>query len=153
MVAPALATIAYDLRITDHIQSQMVLSIFVLAFVIGPFLLGPLSEIYGRVRVLQIANVMFLVFNTACGAAKSTTQMLIFRFLSGIGGSAPLSVSSPALYTKSSNSICSNGNIMLIVKLRRLQEGLSVTCSRQKTEERRLPSTVSLPSLDLQSGQ
>ncbi|KAL8826636.1 MAG: hypothetical protein Q9170_007324 [Blastenia crenularia] len=92
MVAPALDAIAKDLNITTEVESQMVLSIFVLAYAIGPLFLGPLSEIYGRVPVLQMANLIYLVFNTAAGGCKTKGQMIAFRFLSGIGGSAPLAV-------------------------------------------------------------
>jgi MFS family permease len=93
MVAPGLTTIAKDLNITNEVELEMTLSIFVLAYSIGPLFLGPLSEIYGRAIVLQIANLFFLVFNIACGVAQTKSQMIVFRFLSGLGGSAPLSVS------------------------------------------------------------
>lgn len=46
-------------RLLDVIQS-MVVSIFVLAYAIGPLVLGPLSEIYGRTIVLQLANLVYL---------------------------------------------------------------------------------------------
>ncbi|KAI4095096.1 MAG: hypothetical protein LQ339_007359 [Xanthoria mediterranea] len=92
MVAPAISAIAKDFNITNEVESQMVLSIFVLAYAIGPLFLGPLSEVYGRVPVLQLANLVYLVFNTACGACTSKEQMIVFRFLSGLGGSAPLAI-------------------------------------------------------------
>ncbi len=92
MVAPALPILKVQFHITNSVVSQIFMSIFVLAYALGPLVLGPLSEIYGRAPVLQLANLFYLVFNTACGAAKSTTQMAVFRFLSGLGGSAPLSV-------------------------------------------------------------
>lgn len=47
MVAPALSTIAVEFGITNQVESQLVLSVFVLAYAIGPLFLGPLSEIYG----------------------------------------------------------------------------------------------------------
>ena len=93
MVAPAISAIATEFDITNEIESQMVLSIFVLAYAIGPLFLGPLSEVYGRVPVLQIANLIYLIFNTACGASRNKGEMIAFRFLSGLGGSAPLAVS------------------------------------------------------------
>jgi len=93
MVAPALPSIAKEFGITTEVESQLVLSIFILAYAIGPLFLGPMSEIHGRVPVLQIANLFYLVFNIACGASKSKGQMIAFRFLSGLGGSAPLAVS------------------------------------------------------------
>lgn len=93
MVAPALQSIRSDFGIEDQVVSQLTLSIFVLAYAIGPLFLGPFSEIYGRVIVLQLANLFFLVFNIACGVAKTEAQMIVFRFLAGLGGSAPLAVS------------------------------------------------------------
>jgi hypothetical protein len=92
MVAPALPAMAADLHVTDSVLSQMMLSIFILAYALGPLFLGPLSEVYGRVPVLQLANLFFLIFNLVCGFARTGAQMLVFRFLAGLGGSAPLAI-------------------------------------------------------------
>ncbi|KAH8695023.1 major facilitator superfamily domain-containing protein [Talaromyces proteolyticus] len=92
MLAPALGSIAKDLKIHNEIELEMTLSIFVLAYAIGPLFLGPLSEIYGRAIVLQLANLIYLVFNIACGVCQTKGQMIAFRFLSGLGGSAPLAI-------------------------------------------------------------
>lgn len=59
-------------------------------------MLAPLNELFGRVCVLQYANLIYLVFNTPCGFAQTKNQLLAFRLLSGIGGSAPQAV---GLYT------------------------------------------------------
>lgn len=93
MVAPALQSVAADLKIHDEVVIQMALSIFVLAYAVGPLFLGPLSEIYGRVIVLQLANLVYLVFNIGCAVSQTTTQLIVCRFFSGLGGSAPLAVS------------------------------------------------------------
>jgi multidrug resistance protein len=92
MVAPALDTIANDFDVQSDIEKFLVMSIFLLAFAIGPFVWGPMSEVFGRVRVMQCANLIFLLFNTLCGFAKTKQQMMAFRFLSGIGGSAPQAI-------------------------------------------------------------
>ena len=92
MVAPALTSISREFGITNEVESQLVLSVFVLAYAIGPLFLGPLSEIYGRVPVLQLANLVYLIFNIACGASRNKGELVAFRFLSGLGGSAPLAV-------------------------------------------------------------
>jgi MFS family permease len=73
----------------------MTLSIFVLGFAFGPLVLGPLSEVYGRVKVLQAANLFYFTFNTACGGSRSKGQLIAFRFLAGLGGSAALTVRLP----------------------------------------------------------
>lgn len=97
MVAPALTTMDRELGIHTEFESAMVLSIFVLAYAVGPLFLGPLSEIYGRVIILQVSNLWYLVFNLAGGFAQTSSQMLAFRFLSGLGGSAPLAIGGAVL--------------------------------------------------------
>lgn len=92
MVTPALPAIADDFGIPEGFMRQLIMTIFLLGYAQGPFVLAPLSEIYGRVTVLQYANLIYLVFNTACGFAQTKEQMLAFRFLSGIGGAAPQAV-------------------------------------------------------------
>ncbi|KAF8316073.1 MFS general substrate transporter [Clavulina sp. PMI_390] len=98
MMAPAIPNISYDVGMDPKsVLASMSLSIFVLAYAVGPLLLGPLSELMGRTLILQVSNLMFLVFNIACSQAQTTTQLLIFRFLAGFGGSAPLAVGGGAL--------------------------------------------------------
>lgn len=92
MVAPALSAIGTEFNITNEVILSLTLSIFVLAYAVGPLFLGPISEIVGRVKVLQISNLLYLFFNLGCGLAQSTTQLIIFRFLAGLGGSAPLAL-------------------------------------------------------------
>jgi len=59
--------------------------------------LGPLSEIYGRVRVIQGSNVFFFVWNLVCGFSHTPAQIIVFRFLAGLGGSAPLAAGAGSL--------------------------------------------------------
>lgn len=56
MIAPAETAIGDDLNVHSELELELIFSIFLLAFVFGPFLLAPLSEIYGRVVVLQLSN-------------------------------------------------------------------------------------------------
>ena len=93
MVTPALPTIGKEFDIDEGFKRQLVMTIFLLGYAQGPFVLAPLSEIYGRVTVLQYANLIYLLFNTCCGFAQTGPQMLAFRFLSGLGGAAPQAVS------------------------------------------------------------
>ncbi|OTB06726.1 hypothetical protein M426DRAFT_54798 [Hypoxylon sp. CI-4A] len=92
MVAPSLAAIGQELNITEPFQQNIVLSIFVLAYALGPLAWGPLSELYGRVPVLQLTNLGFLAFTLGCGFARTKGQIVAFRFLSGLGGSASLAI-------------------------------------------------------------
>lgn len=92
IISPALSSISAEFGITNEIEAQLTLSLFVLAYAIGPLFLGPLSEIYGRVIVLQLSNLFYLAWNLGCGFAQTSGQLTAFRFLSGLGGSAPLAI-------------------------------------------------------------
>lgn len=93
MSAPALDIISKELKISTGSQTNLIMSIFVLAYSLGPFLFSPCSEIWGRKRVVQIGNVLFLLFNTACGFARNGSELVVFRLLAGVGGSASVGVS------------------------------------------------------------
>ncbi|KAJ1556406.1 hypothetical protein HK405_010112 [Cladochytrium tenue] len=90
MVAPALTSVAADINDFKVLDLDIIMTVFILAYAVGPFLLAPLSEIYGRVPVLQVSNAIFCVFNLLCGFAQNSGQLIAFRFLAGLGGSGPL---------------------------------------------------------------
>lgn len=94
MVAPALSQIRIDLSIASDTQTQLVLSIFVLAYAVGYFIWAPLSEVYGRKQILQIANLWFLVWNLVCGFAQNEATLTVGRLFSGAGAAASLALSS-----------------------------------------------------------
>ena len=83
---------AKDLHITGSVSQQLIMSIYVVGYAVGPFILGPLSEIHGRALVIQSANIIYLAFNTGCGFSSTRTEILAMRFLCGVGASAPQSV-------------------------------------------------------------
>lgn len=92
-MAPGLDAISEELHIRNSAVSTLLLTVYVLGYAVGPLFLGPASEIYGRKPVLTLSNLWYLVFNLACGFARSRDQMIAFRFLAGVGGSGPLAVS------------------------------------------------------------
>lgn len=51
---------------------------------------APLSEIYGRLPVYHVCNMLFIVFTIACALATNLNMLIVFRFLAGTFGSAPL---------------------------------------------------------------
>ncbi|OBZ77932.1 hypothetical protein A0H81_01635 [Grifola frondosa] len=92
MIAPASDQLAAQFGITNTAIIALTISVFVAAYAFGPLFLGPLSELYGRSRVLQLANLWYLAWNLGCGFAQNKSQLIAFRFLAGLGGSAPLSI-------------------------------------------------------------
>lgn len=92
MVAPALNKIADESHIHSDVETQLALSVFVLGYALGPLSFGPLSEIFGRAYVLQFSNLCYVAWNLGCGFAQTSGQLIAFRFMSGIAGSAPLAI-------------------------------------------------------------
>ncbi|KAB5513507.1 major facilitator superfamily domain-containing protein [Coniochaeta sp. 2T2.1] len=74
-----------------------VVSIFVLGFACGALLLAPLSELYGRVLIYHITNVLFLAFTILCALARNESMLLVFRFLSGFAGVATITIGSGSI--------------------------------------------------------
>ena len=92
MIAPAQTEIGNDLDVHSTFQLQLIFSIFLLPFIFGPLFVAPMSEVYGRVIVLQLSNIFFLIWNLVCGFAQNEGQMIAFRFLSGLGACTPQTV-------------------------------------------------------------
>jgi len=90
MMAPGLPEIAQKYNITSSTTVAMTLSIFLLAYALGPLFLSPLSEMYGRTWVLHIGNMFSLGFNMGCAYAPNASALIGFRFLAGLSGSAPI---------------------------------------------------------------
>ncbi|QIX01254.1 hypothetical protein AMS68_006771 [Peltaster fructicola] len=92
MVVPSLPQVGEDLDIHSSFTLQLIFSLFLLSFIVGPFIIGPMSELYGRRIILQLANVFFLLFTLLCGFARSEGELIAFRILSGLGGCAPQAI-------------------------------------------------------------
>lgn len=92
MFAPGVSFMDADLHNTNEYVSALSVSIFVMGYVVGPLILSPLSEIYGRRPVLGCANAFFSVWQIGCALAPNITGLIIMRFLAGIGGSGCLTI-------------------------------------------------------------
>ena len=94
-MAPALNAIQKDLLFQSSLLVILSLSVFLLGTAFIPLFTAPLSEVFGRSVVLQSTNIFYITFNTLCGAAKTQNQLIVFRFLAGLGGAGPFAVSPP----------------------------------------------------------
>jgi len=75
-------------------QEQLILptSIYLIGYVLGPLLFGPLSESFGRKPVLVATYALFTIFTMACALANTFAALCVFRFIVGVGASSPISV-------------------------------------------------------------
>jgi DHA1 family bicyclomycin/chloramphenicol resistance-like MFS transporter len=88
MMLPALPNIASAFHIAVANRPQMVLSIFLLGFGIGQFVIGPLSDRFGRRPVLLGGMIVYFIASALAIAAPSFETLLLARALQGLGTSA-----------------------------------------------------------------
>ncbi|KAI2639951.1 major facilitator superfamily domain-containing protein [Hypomontagnella submonticulosa] len=91
-VGPALPLLAEDLGETREHVVALVVSIFVLGFAFGPLVLAPLSELYGRRPIYNISNIVSLACSIGCALAPNMASLVVFRFVAGCFGAAPMTV-------------------------------------------------------------
>src|SRR6516162_10846107 len=88
MMLPALPSIGASLGIDVPNHLQMVLSAFLIGFGAGQFIIGPLSDSFGRRPVLLGGMVLYAVASLLAIAAPSFETLLLARALQGLGTSA-----------------------------------------------------------------
>ena len=84
IVSTALPTIVGELGGLEHLA--WVVTGYLLAQTIVTPIYGKLGDLYGRKLVLQSAIVLFLAGSALCGMSRSMTQLILFRFIQGLGG-------------------------------------------------------------------
>jgi MFS family permease len=92
MYAPGAASLAQEFHITSPTVVSLTVSIYLCGFAIGPMFIAPLSELYGRLVIYHIGNVIYIGFTIGCALATSTGIFLAFRVLAGCAASGPLVV-------------------------------------------------------------
>lgn len=68
---------------------QLTLTADVIGIVIGQLILGPMSDAWGRRRLLISSTLVCAVASELCALAPSVTLLIIWRFVQG-GGGRPL---------------------------------------------------------------
>ena len=84
--------IAEYFDITNQLQLVLPISIFLIGFVVGPTVCGPLSEHFGRKPVMLISFLSYMSFTLGCALAPTWPALLVFRWLCGVTASAPIAV-------------------------------------------------------------
>ena len=88
MMLPALPDIAAAFHITEANRPQAVLSTFLIGFGIGQFVMGPLSDRFGRRAVLIDGMALYCIASIIAVTAQSFETLLLARVLQGIGTAA-----------------------------------------------------------------
>jgi EmrB/QacA subfamily drug resistance transporter len=91
ILATALPTIVGEIGGIAHL-SWIVTSYLLATTVVTP-LYGKLGDLFGRKVVLQAAIIIFLVGSVLSGMSQNLVQLILFRFIQGLGGGGLLVVS------------------------------------------------------------
>ncbi|RSL64538.1 hypothetical protein CEP54_004644 [Fusarium duplospermum] len=88
----AIPNIVEDFGITSQAGKVLPISVYLIGYVFGPIIWGPLSEHFGR-RDLSFATFgLFTAFTMACALAPNWPALLIFRFFCGAFASSPIAI-------------------------------------------------------------
>lgn len=68
------------------------LSMYILGFAVGPLMLAPLSEYFGRNPVYMLSWLLLVIFQIPLALAPNIATVIACRLLQGFFGSAPLTV-------------------------------------------------------------
>lgn len=88
----AIAVIASHFDIVSKASEVLLMSMYLIGYILGPLLFGPLSETYGRKAIMVATFFLFTVFTMACALAQNWASLLVFRFIAGINASSPISL-------------------------------------------------------------
>lgn len=92
MFAPGAHQLAVEFAVTNDTVAAMTVSLYVLGFALGPLVLAPLSEVYGRQTIYTLCNLGFIAFIFGCAFSTNVSMFLAFRFIAGCAASGPMSV-------------------------------------------------------------
>lgn len=90
--APGVPLLMQEFQSDSDQLASFTISVYVIGFCIGPLVLSPLSELYGRSPIMHASNVFFFIFTIACAVSSNLTMFIIFRLLMGISGCPPLTL-------------------------------------------------------------
>ncbi|PGH19699.1 hypothetical protein AJ80_03854 [Polytolypa hystricis UAMH7299] len=92
MPSGSISFIAKDFNVTSNEELVLPISIFLIGYIFGPLILGPLSEAYGRRPLLIYPFIVYLCFTLGTALAPNFPALLVLRFFAGTAAAAPLAV-------------------------------------------------------------
>jgi MFS transporter, DHA1 family, multidrug resistance protein len=84
---PALAATGATLGVSPS-EVGLTMSAFMLSLAVAPLIYGPISDRFGRKPVIAFGVTLFVVASLACAVAQSLPELLISRFLQGVGAAS-----------------------------------------------------------------
>ncbi|KAJ7141175.1 major facilitator superfamily domain-containing protein [Mycena epipterygia] len=92
----------------SHEPTILTVSLFVLGFGVGPLIMGPFSEVYGRAIIYQLSYIFLVLLSLPVVFAPNLAVAVVFRFLLGTSGASFLSVAGGSIADMFSESKVGN---------------------------------------------
>ncbi|KAF2471754.1 putative MFS transporter [Lindgomyces ingoldianus] len=92
MFAPGAEDLVREFGITNSVVAALTVSIYLLGFALGPLVISPMSEIYGRLIIYHIGNAVYIAFTIGCALSTNTAMFLVFRLICGIAAASPMAI-------------------------------------------------------------
>lgn len=90
MSAPGIPQVMQDLGVTNGGLASFAVSVLVGGFTVGPLLIAPFSELYGRSIIYRTCGCFFLVATVGCALSPNIATLIVCRFFAGCFGACPL---------------------------------------------------------------
>ena len=89
---PALPEIGAAVGVINPNDNQLLITMIFLGLGSGQLIFGPLSDSFGRKRIVYFGFIVFFIASIICVTTKSFEVMILGRILQGIGLSSPRSL-------------------------------------------------------------
>ncbi|WP_322865879.1 MFS transporter [Aquicoccus sp. G2-2] len=86
---PALPEIGAELTPDAPNRAQLLLTVFVVGLGAGTFIVGPISDAFGRKPIILVATAIYLLGAVLAASAQTLELMLLARALQGLGAAGP----------------------------------------------------------------
>ncbi|KAI9720120.1 MAG: hypothetical protein M1828_005848 [Chrysothrix sp. TS-e1954] len=90
-IAGGLPGITQSLNTSEEV-AVLSITLYTLGLAVGPALMAPLSEYYGRKPIIGISLIAMMAFTAGSGGANSITTLLVCRWFAGFLGTAGIAV-------------------------------------------------------------
>ncbi|EED20069.1 bicyclomycin resistance protein, putative [Talaromyces stipitatus ATCC 10500] len=84
IIVPGVPLILSEFNESGKLYQPLIVSIWELGEGVGSFLVGPLSERYGRKIIYHIGNAIFILCSVASALSVNVSMLVAFRFINGM---------------------------------------------------------------------
>ncbi|KAI2627563.1 major facilitator superfamily protein [Hypoxylon sp. NC1633] len=88
----AASFIAADFGVENEQLLILPITCYLIGYILGPIVFGPLSETYGRRPITLLTITFYTIFTLACALAPTFAALVVFRLFAGIFASSPPAV-------------------------------------------------------------